>query len=64
MAEPTAKAVLWLWRRVAKARMHYPWLHPLIGLGAPMIKSRQRVVDWMERIASRPAVERGMKALA
>lgn len=44
--------------------MHYPWLHPLLGLGAPMIKSRQRVVDWMERIASRPAVERGMKALA
>jgi GST-like protein len=42
--------------------MHYPWLHPLLGLGAPMIANRTRVVDWMKRIEARPAVKRGMEA--
>lgn len=42
--------------------MHYPWLHPVLALGVPMITERKRVVAWMERIAARPAVERGMAA--
>ncbi len=40
--------------------MHYPWLHPVLGLKAPPLVSRPRVVDWMERIAGRPAVRKGM----
>ena len=42
--------------------MHYPWLAPVLALGAPMITGRKRVVEWMERIAARPAVKRGMEA--
>jgi GST-like protein len=40
--------------------MHYPWLDPLKKLGAPQLMERKRVVDWMERIAARPAVQKGM----
>jgi len=40
--------------------MHYPWLRALYDLKAPMLMDRQRVVDWMERIAARPAVGKGM----
>lgn len=39
--------------------MHYPWLQPVLALGAPQMTSRPRVVEWMERIAQRPAVQRG-----
>lgn len=38
--------------------MHYPWLQPVLALGAAQITSRPRVVGWLERIAARPAVER------
>jgi GST-like protein len=41
--------------------MHYPWLQPLQGLRAPMLMEQPRVVAWLERIGSRPAVQRGMK---
>ncbi len=40
--------------------MHYPWLHPVFGLKAPMLMELPRVVAWMERIAERPAVQKGM----
>ena len=40
--------------------MHYPWMHPVLGLKAPMLMERKAVVEWMERIAERPAVQRGM----
>ena len=40
--------------------MHYPWLRPALDLKLPPIASRERVVAWMERIAKRPAVEKGM----
>ena len=40
--------------------MHYPWLHPVLALKAPQLVRRPRVVAWLERIAKRPAVERGM----
>ena len=40
--------------------MHYPWIHPVLGLKAPMLMERKAVVEWMERIAERPAVQRGM----
>ena len=42
--------------------MHYPWLQPVLALGVPMMTERKPVVAWMERIAARPAVERGMAA--
>jgi len=41
--------------------MHYPWLHPLQGLRAPMLTEQPRVVAWLDRIGARPAVQRGMK---
>ncbi len=40
--------------------MHYPWLRPVYDLKAPMLLEQKRVVAWLERIAERPAVERGM----
>lgn len=40
--------------------MHFPWLRIAQNLGVDWITNRQRVVDWLDRIAARPAVERGM----
>ena len=40
--------------------MHYPWLHLALALKAPPLMALPRVVAWLERIASRPAVIRGM----
>ena len=40
--------------------MHYPWMYPVLGLKAPMLMERKAVVEWMERIGERPAVQRGM----
>jgi GST-like protein len=41
--------------------MHYPWLKVLLDLGAKEITERRRVVEWMQRIGARPAVQRGLK---
>lgn len=41
--------------------MHYPWLKLMLDLGAKEITEQKRVVAWLERIAARPAVQRGMK---
>jgi GST-like protein len=41
--------------------MHFPWLKLMLDLGAKEITERKRVVEWMQRIAARPAVQRGMK---
>ncbi len=41
--------------------MHYPWLRVPLDLKAPELTRRPRVVAWMERIAARPAVARGMQ---
>ncbi len=40
--------------------MHYPWMLPVLGLKVPMLMERKAVVEWMERIGERPAVQRGM----
>ena len=40
--------------------MHYPWLTPLYNLKAPQLMGRERVKSWHERIAERPAVQKGM----
>ena len=40
--------------------MHYPWMHPVLGLKAPMLMERKAVVEWIERIGERPAVQRGI----
>ena len=41
--------------------MHFPWLEPLHALRAPPLMDQPHVVRWVERIAERPAVQRGMK---
>ena len=41
--------------------MHYPWLHPLQALRAPMLTEQPRVMAWLDRIGARPAVHRAMK---
>ena len=41
--------------------MHYGWLAPALGLKAPQLMKRPRVVAWVERIGERPAVQRGMQ---
>ncbi len=40
--------------------MHFPWLRIAQVIGAPWILERPRLVAWLDRIAARPAVERGM----
>lgn len=40
--------------------MHFPWLRIAQKIGAPWITSRERLVAWLDRIAARPAVEKGM----
>jgi glutathione S-transferase len=40
--------------------MHYPWLKPLKDLGGAGINDLPRVIAWMDRIAERPAVVKGM----
>jgi GST-like protein len=41
--------------------MHYPWLQPLHALKAPPLMENPGVLAWVERIAARPAVQRGMQ---
>ncbi|HTO54995.1 MAG TPA: glutathione S-transferase family protein [Myxococcota bacterium] len=41
--------------------MHYPWLSFLLAMKAPDLMKLPRVVGWLERIAARPAVKRGME---
>ncbi len=40
--------------------MHYPWLKLPLDMRAPDLVALPRVVEWLERIGKRPAVERGM----
>jgi GST-like protein len=40
--------------------MHFPWLRIAQNLGVAWVTERKRVADWLDRIAARPAVERGM----
>ncbi|MEM9174197.1 MAG: glutathione S-transferase family protein [Myxococcota bacterium] len=40
--------------------MHFPWLRAAQELGVEFVTKKPRVVDWLDRIAARPAVERGM----
>jgi GST-like protein len=44
--------------------MHFPWIAPLRGLGARQLMDRERVLAWHERVAERPAVQRGMQVPA
>ena len=41
--------------------MHYPWLRFPLDLKFPELIKLPRVVAWLERIAARPAVKRGME---
>ena len=41
--------------------MHYPWLAIPLALEMPPLMEEKRVVAWLERIAERPAVQRGMQ---
>jgi GST-like protein len=40
--------------------MHFPWLRIVQNIGSPELLRLPRVVAWLDRIAARPAVERGM----
>ncbi|MCP3984416.1 MAG: glutathione S-transferase family protein [bacterium] len=40
--------------------MHYPWLAIPLKLQMPQLTEHTKVVAWLERIAARPAVQRGM----
>ena len=40
--------------------MHFPWLDLPRRLNMDLVTRRERVVAWLERIAERPAVQRGM----
>ena len=40
--------------------MHFPWLRVVQNIGSPELLAFPRVVAWLDRIAERPAVERGM----
>lgn len=40
--------------------MHYPWLQPLHAMKAPPLLDNPKTLAWVERIAARPAVQRGM----
>lgn len=40
--------------------MHYPWLRFPLALEHPALMKRERVVAWLQRIAERDAVQRGM----
>ena len=40
--------------------MHYPWLQPLHAMQAPPLLDNPKTLAWVERIAARPAVQRGM----
>ena len=40
--------------------MHYPWLAFPLQLKMPELIKLPRVVSWLERIAARPAVKKGM----
>jgi GST-like protein len=41
--------------------MHYGWLAIALALKVPMLMEQERVVAWIERIAERPAVQRGQQ---
>jgi GST-like protein len=40
--------------------MHFPWLRIAQNIGVPWITGRERVAGWLDRIADRPAVVRGL----
>jgi len=40
--------------------MHFGWLNAMYALKAPALMSRDRVREWIERIAARPAVQKGL----
>ncbi len=40
--------------------MHHGWLGLMLNMKIPLLMSQTRVVAWVERIAERPAVQRGM----
>ena len=40
--------------------MHYPWLKFPLDMGAADLVRNKKVVEWLERIGKRPAVQRGM----
>ena len=41
--------------------MHYPWLKIVQNLGSPELQELPRVVAWLDRISTRPAVERASR---
>ena len=44
--------------------MHYPWLRAGQDMGFPALLGKPRIPQWLNRIADRPAVVRGMQAFS
>lgn len=44
--------------------MHYPWLKPALDMQFPALVEKFQVVNWLNRIAERPAVQRGMASFS
>lgn len=42
--------------------MHYPWLKAALDMRFPAMMEKPRILQWLSRIAERPAVARGMAA--
>lgn len=42
--------------------MHYPWLKAALERNFPPLMQNQRIRDWLDRLAHRPQVLRGMRA--
>jgi GSH-dependent disulfide-bond oxidoreductase len=42
--------------------MHYPWLKAALDMRFPAMMEKQRITEWLHRLAERPAVRRGMAA--
>lgn len=44
--------------------MHYPWLKAALDMRFPALMAKPRTLEWLLRIADRPAVTRGMAAFS
>jgi GST-like protein len=44
--------------------MHYPWLKAALDMQFPAMMEKPRIPAWLNRIAERPAVQRGMTSFA
>ncbi|MFK7731509.1 MAG: glutathione S-transferase family protein [Pseudomonadales bacterium] len=44
--------------------MHYPWMKAALDLQFPALIEKPLLVEWIDRIGARPAVQRGMRSFS